>query len=113
MQGARRGTQSQVPKVRPWAEGSAKPLSYLGCPTNDKLIRSENLVEEYEESRERVHPISPKEKARASAVSGSGGRICAMGPALLVCATTPKIVKRTCMKQKEEMANRRRGLKRH
>ena len=26
-QGARRGTQSQVSRIMPWAEGSAKPLS--------------------------------------------------------------------------------------
>ena len=32
MQGARRGTQSQVSRIRPWAEGGAKPLSHLGCP---------------------------------------------------------------------------------
>ena len=32
MQGARRGTPSRVPRIRPWAEGGAKPLSHLGCP---------------------------------------------------------------------------------
>ena len=31
-QGARRGTQSQVSRIRPWAEGGAKPLSQLGAP---------------------------------------------------------------------------------
>ena len=34
MQGARRGTRSRVSRIRPWAEGGAKPLSYLGCPTS-------------------------------------------------------------------------------
>ena len=32
MQGARRGTGSQVSRIRPWAEGGAKPLSHPGCP---------------------------------------------------------------------------------
>ena len=32
MQGAQRGTQSQVSRIMPWAEGSAKPLSHRGCP---------------------------------------------------------------------------------
>ena len=32
MQGARHGTQSRVSRIRPWAEGGAKPLSHLGCP---------------------------------------------------------------------------------
>ena len=27
-----RGTQSRVSRIKPWAEGSAKPLSHLGCP---------------------------------------------------------------------------------
>ena len=31
MQGARRGTRSQVFRIRPWAEGSAKLLSHPGC----------------------------------------------------------------------------------
>ena len=31
MRGARRGTQSRVSGIRPWAEGSAKLLSHLGC----------------------------------------------------------------------------------
>ena len=33
MQGARCGTQSWVSRIRPWAEGGAKLLSYPGCPT--------------------------------------------------------------------------------
>ena len=32
MQGAQRGTQSWVSRIRPWAEGSAKPLSHPGAP---------------------------------------------------------------------------------
>ena len=32
MQGARCGTPSWVSRITPWAEGSAKPLSHLGCP---------------------------------------------------------------------------------
>ena len=32
MQGARRGTRSQVSRIMPWAEGGAKPLSHLDCP---------------------------------------------------------------------------------
>ena len=29
---ARRGTRSQVSRIRPWAEGGAKPLSHPNCP---------------------------------------------------------------------------------
>ena len=32
MQGARRGTRSQVSRITPWAEAGAKPLSHRGCP---------------------------------------------------------------------------------
>ena len=32
MHGARRGIRSQVSRIRPWAEGGAKPLSHPGCP---------------------------------------------------------------------------------
>ena len=32
MQGARRGTRSQVSRITPWAAGGAKPLSHQGCP---------------------------------------------------------------------------------
>ena len=32
MQGARRGTPSQVSRITPWAEGGAKLLSHPGCP---------------------------------------------------------------------------------
>ena len=32
MQGAGHGTQSLVSRTTPWDEGSAKPLSPLGCP---------------------------------------------------------------------------------
>ena len=40
MQGARRGTQSQVSRIRPWAEGSAKPLSrHQGCPKNMAFLK--------------------------------------------------------------------------
>ena len=31
-QRAQCGTQSLVSRIRPWAEGSAKPLSHPGCP---------------------------------------------------------------------------------
>ena len=31
MQGAQCGTLSRVSRITPWAEGSAKPLSHLGC----------------------------------------------------------------------------------
>ena len=34
MQGPRRGTRSRVSRVRPWTEGSAKPLSHPGLPTH-------------------------------------------------------------------------------
>ena len=32
MQGDRRGTRSQVSRIRPWTEGGTKPLSHQGCP---------------------------------------------------------------------------------
>ena len=32
MQGAHRGTRSRVSRIRPWAEGGAKPLSHPGLP---------------------------------------------------------------------------------
>ena len=32
IQGARHGNGSQNSRITPWAEGSAKPLSHLGCP---------------------------------------------------------------------------------
>ena len=35
MQGARRRTQSRVPRITPWVEGGAKPLSHPGCPNSD------------------------------------------------------------------------------
>ena len=31
-QGAQRGTRSSVSRIRPWAEGGAKPLSHQDCP---------------------------------------------------------------------------------
>ena len=33
MQGAWRGTRSQVSRIMLWAEGGAKPLSHRGCPS--------------------------------------------------------------------------------
>ena len=32
MQGAQQGTQSQVSRITPWAEGITKLLSHPGCP---------------------------------------------------------------------------------
>ena len=37
MQGAQHGTRSQVSRIRPWAEGGAKPLSHPGCPKSTFL----------------------------------------------------------------------------
>ena len=34
MQGAQTGTRPRVSRIRPWAEGGAKPLSHPGCPFN-------------------------------------------------------------------------------
>ena len=34
-QGARCGTRSRVSRITAQAEGNAKPLSHLGCPTAD------------------------------------------------------------------------------
>ena len=38
LQGARHGTRSQDPRITPWAEGGAKPLSHPACPENNILI---------------------------------------------------------------------------
>ena len=38
MQGARHGTRSQVSRIRPWVEDSAKLLSHLGCPLKTFLL---------------------------------------------------------------------------
>ena len=38
MQGAQCGTRSWVSRILLWAEGSAKPLSHLGCPRTDIFI---------------------------------------------------------------------------
>ena len=35
LQGAPCGTRSQVPRIKPWTEGSAKPLSPPGIPYTD------------------------------------------------------------------------------
>ena len=40
MQGAGRGTRSQVPMITPWAAGGAKPLRHRGCPMLDFLTLS-------------------------------------------------------------------------
>ena len=32
VEGARHGTRSQDPRITPWAEGGAKPLSHPGIP---------------------------------------------------------------------------------
>ena len=37
MQGAQCGTRSPDSRIIPWAEGGAKPLSHLGCPTHGFL----------------------------------------------------------------------------
>ena len=34
VQGAQHGPRSPVSRIRPWAEGGAKPLSHPGCPTS-------------------------------------------------------------------------------
>ena len=39
LQGAQRGTQSQVSRITPWAEGSAKLLSHPGCPSRIIFLR--------------------------------------------------------------------------
>ena len=43
MQGAQHGTQSQVSRIRPWAEGGTKPLSQPGLPKRN-LSRLNELV---------------------------------------------------------------------
>ena len=40
MQGAQRGTGSQVSRIRPWAEGGAKLLSHPGRPLCNSLPES-------------------------------------------------------------------------
>ena len=47
MQGARRGARSQVSRIRPWAEGGAKPLSHPGIPTLLILLQSSKSYKYY------------------------------------------------------------------
>ena len=51
MQGARRGTQSWVPRITPWTEDGAKLLSHPGCPKR-RILKDKKLNEE--SCRERV-----------------------------------------------------------
>ena len=44
MQGAQRGTWSRVSRIRPWAEGGAKPLSHPGCPSIFLLENGHHIV---------------------------------------------------------------------
>ena len=44
MQGAQRGTPSQVSRITPWAEGCAKPLSHSGCPLSSFLKNSDFMI---------------------------------------------------------------------
>ena len=37
------GLDPRVSRIRPWAEGGAKPLHHQGCPTTDNL-KNDNLV---------------------------------------------------------------------
>ena len=39
IQGAQHGTGSWVSRIRPWAEGGAKPLGHPGCPDFQILER--------------------------------------------------------------------------
>ena len=56
IQGARRGTQSQVSRMTPWTEGGAKPLSHRGCPRIILLQTiSEQLNYQLTPSYTRVH----------------------------------------------------------
>ena len=41
MQGAQHGTQSRVSRIRPWAEGGAKPLSPPRAPVMPSLKQAE------------------------------------------------------------------------
>ena len=49
MQEVRHGTRSRVSRITPWAEGSAKPLSHLGCPVVVFKRRSPYLSETFAE----------------------------------------------------------------
>ena len=44
MQGARRGTQSWDSRIRPWAEGGAKPLSHPGIPVSIILNKQNSYL---------------------------------------------------------------------
>ena len=58
-QGARRGTRSRVSRIRPWAEGRAKPLSHLGC-----LLFT--LFRENQSTPEMTHALAPEAMKRLS-----------------------------------------------
>ena len=44
MQGAGRGTLSWVSRIRPWAEGGAKPLSHPGPPQISFILMQYSCV---------------------------------------------------------------------
>ena len=63
-QGAQCGTGSRVSRIRPWAEGGAKPLSHLGCPRFYLFIHETQREREREREtrhrgRSRLHAGSP------------------------------------------------------
>ena len=63
MHGAQRGTQSQVSRIRPWAEGDTKPLSHLGAPTFLKKLFYLFIETETERERERQRPRQREKQA--------------------------------------------------
>ena len=55
MQGAQRGTRSQISSITPWAKGGSKPLSHLGCPMTYFLTGALWLLEEMDRSSRQGH----------------------------------------------------------
>ena len=80
MQGAQCGTRSQVSRIRPWAAGSAKPLSHPGCLQWKFFLKSDEgrdiiglLVVEYNiKSQSLINPIWSKFRKECTALGKLG-----------------------------------------
>ena len=58
MQGAQRGTRSRDPRIRPWAEGGAKPLGHPGCPITLILKVEQASLEAFILNSRKSYPFS-------------------------------------------------------
>ena len=68
VQGARRGTRSRISRIRPWAEGGAKPLGHPGIPS--KVQQPDYWTEENDQFK---HPPLPPHAASSSGIISRPG----------------------------------------